>query len=220
MEKLDVKQYVDLMNKYEEQAKLGITMIFTSEEQNLMKYMKKMAIKDKELNAFLNQLTDMTPNERYIAIDKHFHDEKKEAKEFITLEEVKDYKEEIASKSKEERNKLNYLINNYSKLKIQGIRLEDLKYLDENGKLKDIDFKSEPIKEVKETPHRSKRYEVEELYNEKTELPKIDKPEKENKPIAKEKNKKSGILGAILLFLLTGFAGAILATILTLILSK
>ena len=170
MEKENLQLYVNLMNKYEEQAKMGITMVFTSDEKNLMSYMKKMAIKDEELKAFLNSLTNMTPMERYEAIDRRFN--KKKEGIIITLAEVKDYKELIDEKSKEDKNKLNYLINNYSRLNVQGIRLDDMKYIDENGEFREVDmndnivpFRKEEKEEIEkiddiddiEVPLRSRR---------------------------------------------------------------
>ena len=222
MEKSNLKLYVNLLNKYEEEARMGITMIFSNDEKNLMKYMKQMAIQNEEVRKFLNELNDMTPEEREIAVDNYYA--KKEGKNIIiTLDDVKNYKEEIANKTKEERNKLNYLINNYSRLKIKGIRLDDLKYIDENDEIKDVDLNDNvvPFKSNNESSNIAKEELPSRLgrrYNEKEES---DEDEVSPAPIDKpKKEKKTGFVSAILLFLFTGFAGGILAIILTLLLSK
>ena len=125
MEKDNLKLYVYLMNRYYEQAKIGMTLVFNEDEKHLMTYMKKIAMKDKEANKFLNSLTNMTPDERYLAVENLFN-KKEGKKDIITINEVKDYKDEIASMSKQDQNKLNYIINNYNKLKVKGINLNDL----------------------------------------------------------------------------------------------
>ena len=78
MEKDNLKLYVDLMNRYDEETKLGMTMVFNSDEKNLLSYMKKIAIKDKEANKFLNSLTTMSPEEREQAVEDYFKEEDKD----------------------------------------------------------------------------------------------------------------------------------------------
>lgn len=225
MEKDNLRLYVDLMNKYEEQAKLGMTLIFTQDEKLLMSYMKKIAIQDKEARAFLNKLNDLKPEERMIAVDNYFA--KKDGKGIIiTIDEIKDYKEIIDEKSKEDKNKLNYLINNYSRLGIKGIRLDDLKYIDENDEVKDVDLndnvvpfrREEKVKEESledlDVPLRSNRN-YDEIEEEEIIKPVPIKPKKN-----KKEEKNSGFISAFLLFLFTGFAGGVLATILTFLLKK
>ena len=224
MEKDNLRLYVDLMNKYEEQDKLGMTLIFTQDEKLLISYMKKIAIQDKEARAFLNKLNDLRPEERMIAVDNYFA--QKEGKGIIiTIDEIKDYKEIIDEKSKEDKIKLNYLINNYYRLGIKGIRLDDLKYIDENDEVKDVNLndnvvpfrreeklKEETLEEL-DTPLRSNRnYDEIEEENIEPEPVKIRKIKKEKK--------NAGFVSAFLLFLFTGFAGGVLATILTFILKK
>ena len=228
MEKDNLKLYVDLMNKYDEQAKLGITMVFTDDEKLLMSYMKKLAIKNKEANKFLNSLTSMTAEEREQAVEDYFKEDEEEPSDvIITLEDVKDYKEEIASKSKEDQNKLNYLINNYNKLKIKGIWLSDLKYIDENDEVKEIDLKKIAKEEEKEIKTRSNRNYDDLVVDDDTEeiipiIPPVESktPKKSSKKPVKKENTKKEYIKAGIVFLFTALAGIALAFLILLLLKK
>lgn len=222
MEKDNLRLYVNLMNKYDEESKMGITMVFNSDEKNLMSYMKKIAIKDKEANKFLNSLTSMTPEEREQAVEDYFKDDTEEKDIIITLSDVKDYKEEIANKSKEDQNKLNYLLNNYNKLKIKGIWLSDLKYIDENDEVKDIDLKKIAKEEEKEEKQEIKSR-TERNYDEleeSVEEPIIKPAKKETKKPEKKENIKVEYLKAGLLFFITAIIGVVLAVVALMILKK
>lgn len=237
MEKDNLKLYVDLMNKYDTYKSTEGTMIFNQDEKNLIIYMRKLATSNKEANKFLNSLTDMTPDERYIAVENYFN--KQEGKSnIITLKEVKDYKDEIASKSKEDQNKLNYIINNYEKLKVKGIILDEVKYIDENDEIKEVNINDNIIPFRKElTPVEEELEDTTDFENdifssrsksditsrsEKNYEEMIEslnaKPVKE-KPIQKVKQ-KSAYVNAIMLFFFTGVAGVILATVLMLLIRK
>ncbi len=226
MEKDNLKLYVDLMNRYDEETKLGMTMVFNSDEKNLLSYMKKIAIKDKEANKFLNSLTTMSPEEREQAVEDYFKEEDKDI--IITLDDVKDYKEEIANKSKEDQNKLNYLINNYNKLKIKGIWLSDLKYIDENDEVKDIDLKKiakeEEKEEIKEYKSRTDRNydELKDIDEEDEEiiLPVKKETTKSTKKPVKKENTKAEYFKASALFLSTALVGVVLAIVALLFIKK
>lgn len=230
MDKINFVLYVNLMNKYEKQASEGTTMIFSSDEKNLMKYMREIAKKDVETRKFLNELTDMSPREREEAVEKLFEPSKK-TDSFITIDEIRDYKEQIDELSKDEKNKLNYIINNYKKFNVKGIYLDPVKFIDSDDIEREVTFdkktnqytvkglKIEPeIEEEVNEPVRETRYSrLEEPIKEK-----LIKDEPEKKKINKEpkKSNKKGIIGAILIFLFTAFAGCMIATVVSLILSK
>ena len=197
MDKENLKLYIDLMNRYDELHKINLTMMFSNEDKILITNMRNIAIKDPKANEFLNSLTSMTPDEREIAVNNYF------AKEdgtglLITLDDVKNYKEEIASKSKEEQNKLNYYINHFAELNIKYIRLDDLKYITNDGEIEDIDLEKTIVKfEPKKIEEK-----VEEV---------------EEPKIKKKTIKQAGYISAFLLFALTAVTGMIVATILTLV---
>ncbi len=201
MDKINMMMYVNLMNKYEENTKLDITMVFSPEEKILLKNMKEAALKDDELKEFLNTLTNMTPEEREFAVKRRYQ----ENNGYIKLQEIKDYNDVVINMTKEEQNKLNNLINNYSELNMQGINLEKLTYLDAEGNEKSI---SEPKRETKKA--------IEKSFEEPLRMAK-----QTSKPIKKEpKKQEKGLIKALVLFLITGILGGVSATILTLILSK
>lgn len=236
MEKDNLRMYVDLMNKYDEQAQMGITMVFNNDEKNLMKYMRQLAIQNKEAKKFLNELTNMTPIEREQAVENYFGGNKKSTG-MITLDNIKDYKEQIDELSKENKNKLNYLINHYNTLKIKGIIISEMKYIDSNDEVRELVYDNYSnqyrvkglYEEEKEETNQPIERLTRELYRSNSEeynLNVEDEPKKElEKYTAPNKQmrvpeKKAGFISACLLFVLTGFTGGILATILTLVLSR
>lgn len=77
IEKLNLIEYVNLMNRYEEQLKQGITMIFTIEDKNLMAYMRQLAKRDKEISTFLQHLSDVPSYERLEEIEKYYNEKEK-----------------------------------------------------------------------------------------------------------------------------------------------
>lgn len=159
----------------------------------------------------------------------------------ITLNEIKDHKQQLQNMNKQQEIKLNYLINNYSKLKIKGINLDNLIYMDENDNLIEVIYDAENDMIVTDAPKHASYDETEvanttetqqtkEVYEDSNYLDEIDKeiemqkeivePVKHDKPKVKTKVKKAGYINAFLLFLLTGFVGGVLATVITLIISR
>lgn len=228
MDKVNLLEYVNLMNRYDEQAQLGMTLVFTEDDKNLMRYMRKLAMQDEEVRKFLNSINDLKPNERERAVYNYFNEPLEEENpksntRLVTLEDIKNHRDIISAMSKEESNKLNYLINNYKKLNIRYINLENLTYIDENNEeqtvsleqlnpkveddiLEDKTFVNDALSMVKKSNEEEQ----------KIEKPVVQSQKKENQ----SKKGQSGYISALFLFMLTAFTGGILASIITFILSR
>lgn len=221
MDKVNLLEYVNLMNRYDEQAQLGMTLVFTENDKNLMRYMRRLAMQDEETRKFLNSINDLKPEEREQAVNEYFNETSKEElntkkTKLVTLDEIKNYQDIISSMNKEDSNKLNYLINNYKKLNIQYINLDTLTYIDENNQERqvsktDMDVLSSNVED--ELDDKT-------FINDAIKMTKKTEEDVEDILKVKSKDEQSGYISAMLLFALTAFTGGILATIVTLILNR
>ena len=238
MDKVSLLQYVDLMNRYDEQKELGLTLNFSESDIALMKYMKKMAMQDEEVRRFLNSINDLKPDERERAVHDYYRvDDSSDSdgdgvhlSKLVTLGDLKNHRDVIASMSKEDSNKLNYIINNNKILDVKYINLETLTYINSNNEEKEVlaDDYTMKIPKIEDDVLEDKTF-----VNDAINMAKKDNSSDDVvvpvKPIKKEQKKpdnksskqeQSGYISAIFLFALTGFTGGILATVVTLVLSK
>lgn len=133
------------------------------------------------------------------------------ALKMVTEQDLKDEVERIDRMNNTEKKKFNYIINNRSINHVKAMNLKHFVYLNENDELLEVmyDEKFQGIK-VRKTDEPYKII-YDPIIEEDEEL------EEENKIIPM---RKSGFINAFLLFLFTGFTGGVLATVLSLVLSK
>lgn len=241
MEKIDnqelLKQnlikYVMIWKKYNLLHDQGLTMQFNYDEIGTRRAIDPLLDqKSPQFNeeifefvmSFSNNINNVTEEEVELKFNQLFNvkqpeptsiSENSNSSKLVTLDEIKNYQNIISSMSKEDSNKLNYLINNYKKLNIKYINLDTLTYIDESNQERQILKTDIEVLSSKD----------EEDFDDKTfinEALEITKKNEEANDISKvkDKPKQSGYISAIFLFVLTAFTGGILATILTLILSR
>ena len=218
--------YVNAWNNY----KKGNTMFYTDTERNVLNTISKLRETNSELDRFIKSLTNLSEQERIDAVNNYFKKEEPEenaADKMVSIEEIKNYPNITGAMSPIERKKLNYLINNAKILHVKQLDLNTLNYVNENGNLIEVIYDEEK-NEIRTNDPDLLDY-TQEIITPET----IDKPVEKEEPEVitfvappkalvknkKQKPLKSGYVSAFLLFALTGFAGGVIATVLTLLLS-
>lgn len=132
--------------------------------------------------------------------------------EMYTANDLKKLVEKIDRMNDSEKKKFNFIINNRLIYNVKAMNLKYFIYLNDKNELLEVMY-NERNQSINVRP-TDKRY--------------IEKPQEEPRYIEKEEEEeqkiipmhKSGFINAFLLFLFTGFAGGVLATVLSLVLSK
>lgn len=233
MDRENLLIYVTAWDNYQR----GNTVALTDLEKKVCTAVNILQEKNPELKTFIRSLARLNYEEKVAAVNAYFKkDEEPELEEnndgMITIEEIKDYPEIVGTMSPVETKKLNYLINNSRKLRVKKLNLKDLSYINEDDKLIEVIY-DEDRNEIRTTDpdlldytQEIVRPETVDIEEEKIEVNEPEEitfiaPPKALVKHAKKKQKaqKSGYVSAFLLFALTGFAGGVIATVLTLILS-
>lgn len=233
MDRENLLIYVTAWDNYQR----GNTVALTDLEKKVCTAVNILQEKNPELKAFIRSLARLNYEEKVAAVNAYFKKEEEPViednnDEMITIEEIKDYPKIVETMSPIETKKLNYIINNSKKLRVKKLSLKDLNYINENDELIEVIY-DENRNEIRTTDPDLLDYtqeivkpETVDIEEEKIE---VNEPEiitfvpplrstVKPKP-KKQKEEKSGYVSAFLLFALTGFAGGVIATVLTLILS-
>lgn len=233
MDRENLLIYVTAWDNYQR----GNTVALTDLEKKVCTAVNILQEKNPELKAFIRSLARLNYEEKVAAVNAYFKKEEEPViednnDEMITIEEIKDYPKIVETMSPVETKKLNYIINNSKKLRVKKLSLKDLNYINENDELIEVIY-DENRNEIRTTDPDLLDYtqeivkpETVDIEEEKIE---VNEPEiitfvpplrstVKPKP-KKQKEEKSGYVSAFLLFALTGFAGGVIATVLTLLLS-
>ncbi len=141
---------------------------------------------------------------------KNYHNTKILKQLFMAKsDELKNYTEKIDRMNPSNKKKFNFIINNRSIYNVKAINLDYAIYLNEKDELLEVMYdQSKQTISVRNTTEKYKKVQPERVMNTPKEEP------------ALAIKSKSGFINAFLLFTLTGFTGGVLATILSLFLSK
>lgn len=127
----------------------------------------------------------------------------------VESNDLKNYIEKIDRMDPSNKKKFNFIINNRSIYNVKAINLDYAIYLNEKDELLEVMYdQSKQTISVRNTTEKYKKVQPERVMNTPKEEP------------ALAIKSKSGFINAFLLFTLTGFTGGVLATILSLFLSK
>lgn len=233
MDRENLLIYVTAWDNYQR----GNTVALTDLEKKVCTAVNILQEKNPELKAFIRSLARLNYEEKVAAVNAYFKKEEEPViednnDEMITIEEIKDYPKIVETMSPVETKKLNYIINNSKKLRVKKLSLKDLNYINENDELIEVIY-DENRNEIRTTDPDLLDYtqeivkpETVDIEEEKIEVNEPEvvtfiAPPKALVKHAKKKQRaqKSGYVSAFLLFALTGFAGGVIATVLTLILS-
>ena len=233
MDRENLLIYVTAWDNYQR----GNTVALTDLEKKVCTAVNILQEKNPELKSFIRSLARLNYEEKVAAVNAYFKKEEEPViednnDEMITIEEIKDYPKIVETMSPVETKKLNYIINNSKKLRVKKLSLKDLNYINENDELIEVIY-DENRNEIRTTDPDLLDYtqeivkpETVDIEEEKIEVNEPEEitfiaPPKTLVKHAKKKQRaqKSGYVSAFLLFALTGFAGGVIATVLTLILS-